>query len=255
MSGIFRLSYCMCAAVLASALAARARASPLLPPEPIRCAPCTPEKLRECPPVGPGCGNVQREPGCGCCSVCALRKGERCGVYTAHCGPGLRCSPEPSDPRPIHTLIHGQAVCAELEVAAASPNPGDVDTTSDQDSVLYMLGQNKPGDQQDMSDAHESIKAKINTILNKLVVHGPCHTELHQALDKIAASQHKLGEKFTTFYLPNCDKHGFYKAKQCETSLEGQEARCWCVSSWNGKRIAGTKDLLEDSDCQQELSY
>lgn len=43
---------------------------------------------------------------------------------------------------------------------------------------------------------------------------GPCHTELHSALDMIASSQQKLGEKFTTFYLPNCDKHGFYKAKQ-----------------------------------------
>lgn len=43
---------------------------------------------------------------------------------------------------------------------------------------------------------------------------GPCHIELHAALDIIASSQQKLGEKFTTFYLPNCDKHGFYKAKQ-----------------------------------------
>lgn len=43
---------------------------------------------------------------------------------------------------------------------------------------------------------------------------GPCHIELHAALDIIAESQQMLGERFTTFYLPNCDKHGFYKAKQ-----------------------------------------
>lgn len=43
---------------------------------------------------------------------------------------------------------------------------------------------------------------------------GPCHTELHAALETITSSQQKLGEKFTTFYLPNCDKHGYYKAKQ-----------------------------------------
>lgn len=46
---------------------------------------------------------------------------------------------------------------------------------------------------------------------------GPCHIELHAALDMIASSQQKLGEKFTTFFLPNCDKHGFYKAKQVRT--------------------------------------
>lgn len=45
-------------------------------------------------------------------------------------------------------------------------------------------------------------------------VQGPCHTELHASLDVIAQSQQTLGEKFTSFYLPNCDKHGFYKAKQ-----------------------------------------
>lgn len=43
---------------------------------------------------------------------------------------------------------------------------------------------------------------------------GPCHIELHAALDSITSSQQTLGEKFTTFYLPNCDKHGYYKAKQ-----------------------------------------
>lgn len=43
---------------------------------------------------------------------------------------------------------------------------------------------------------------------------GPCHIELHTALDSITSSQQRLGEKFTTFYLPNCDKCGYYKAKQ-----------------------------------------
>lgn len=43
---------------------------------------------------------------------------------------------------------------------------------------------------------------------------------MHAALDTITSSQQKLGEKFTTFYLPNCDKHGYYKAKQvCLSSV------------------------------------
>lgn len=104
---------------------------------------------------------------------------------------------------------------------------------------------------------HESLKARVNAIRNKLVQQvrqrisvtegeminaredlsleiilkmirslnvcfflcvfffkGPCHVELHAALDMIASSQQQLGDKFTTFYLPNCDKHGYYKPKQ-----------------------------------------
>ncbi|XP_038554062.1 insulin-like growth factor-binding protein 1 [Micropterus salmoides] len=118
-----------------------------------------------------------------------------------------------------------------------------------------MLGLNLPFDNQDTAEGQESIKTMVNAIRNKLVQQGPCHIELHAALDIIASSQQKLGEKFTTFYLPNCDKHGFYKAKQCESSLVGPPARCWCVSSWNGKKIPGSSDLLGDSECHQEVAY
>lgn len=55
-------------------------------------------------------------------------------------------------------------------------------------------------------------------------VQGPCHVELQRALDKIAKSQQKLGDKLTRFYLPNCDKHGLYKPKQVGTS-----SKCVCV--------------------------
>ncbi|TTG32365.1 Insulin-like growth factor-binding protein 1 [Bagarius yarrelli] len=212
--------------------------------EPIRCAPCTPEKLSACPVAPSGCKELIKEPGCGCCVTCALPEGALCGVYTAHCGTGLRCKPRADDPHPLHSLTRGQAVCTVDH--AAQDEAGDHGVP-----LHHMLGLDKAGD----PEAHESIKAKANAIRKKLMELGPCHTELHSALDTIAASQQALGEKFTTFYLPNCDKHGFYKTKQCETSLVGQPARCWCVSAWNGKRIAGSSDVHEDSLCHQEISH
>ena len=42
---------------------------------------------------------------------------------------------------------------------------------------------------------------------------------------------------------------------QCESSLVGPPARCWCVSSWNGKKIPGSGDLLDDSECHQEVTH
>ncbi|KAJ3595256.1 hypothetical protein NHX12_004560 [Muraenolepis orangiensis] len=218
-------------------------------PEPIRCAPCTQETLSQCPAVGPDCRQALREPGCGCCMACALEVGVSCGVHTAHCGQGLRCNPQLGESRPLHALIRGQGVCTQDQ------GQEDVDSIPDHGSLHYLLGLNRPLDPRDTPEAPESIKAKVNAILSKLVQQGPCHLELHSALDVIASSQQTLGDTFTTFYLPNCDKRGYYKAKQCESSLIGPPARCWCVSSWNGKKIPGSNDLAADSACNQELTH
>ncbi|XP_033993855.1 insulin-like growth factor-binding protein 1 [Trematomus bernacchii] len=233
-------------AAVALAVLAVVRSSPVVGPEPIRCAPCSQERLNDCPAIPVDCRQVLREPGCGCCMACALEKGASCGVHTAHCGEGLRCSPRPDEAMPLHALTRGQGVCTEDQ------GEGDV---PDHGSLHYLLGLNLPLDQ-DTAESQESITARVNAIRNKLDQQGPCHIELHAALDMISSSQQKLGERFTTFYLPNCDKHGFYKSKQCESSLVGPPARCWCVSSWNGKKLPGTSDLLADSsECHQEVTH
>ncbi|KAJ3598863.1 hypothetical protein NHX12_032826 [Muraenolepis orangiensis] len=228
-------------------------------PEPIRCAPCTPERLSECPAVAPGCEEeVLREPGCGCCLACALKSGDLCGIYTAPCGSGFKCIPKPGDPRPLYSLTHGQALCT----SSAEPEPQDTQdrvepevementaTRSDPGSSHYHHGHAKPYDPRAAADAQGSMKAKLNAIRKKLAEQRPCHVELQRALEKIARAQQKLGDNLTRFYLPNCDKHGLYKAKQCESSLDGQRGRCWCLSSWNGKKMLASADVPEDEEC------
>ncbi|XP_029938342.1 insulin-like growth factor-binding protein 1a isoform X2 [Salarias fasciatus] len=235
--------------------------SPVVGPEPIRCAACSPEKVSQCPAVAPGCAEVLREPGCGCCLACALKAGEPCGIYTAPCGSGLRCSPRPGDPRPLHSLTRGQAMCTESAEPEPTPETQTQDleepeaemenaaTISDPGSSHYLPGVSKPFDPRVTADAQESMKAKLTAMRRKLVEQGPCHLELQIALDKIATAQQKVGDKLTRFYLPNCDKHGLYKPKQCESSLDGQRGRCWCVNSWNGKKILGSTDLPADAEC------
>nr|XP_015826676.2 insulin-like growth factor-binding protein 1 [Nothobranchius furzeri] len=243
-------------AAVCFALVAVTLGSPVVGPEPFRCAPCTPERLSQCPVVAPGCAEVLREPGCGCCLACALKAGELCGIYTAPCGSGLRCTPRPDDPRPLHSLTRGQAVCTESAAPQPTPEPQTQDlaepepeldnsaTSSDPGSSPYLPGLGKP------YDVQESMKAKLIAIRRKLVEQGPCHLELQTALDRISKAHEKLGEKLTRFYLPNCDKHGLYKQKQCESTLDGQKGRCWCVSSWNGKKLLGSSDLPSEADCR-----
>ncbi|CAI5636929.1 galactosylgalactosylxylosylprotein 3-beta-glucuronosyltransferase 1 [Sarotherodon galilaeus] len=250
------------AAALCSVLLTGTLGSPVVGPEPIRCAPCTPEKLSQCPAVAPGCAEVLREPGCGCCLACALKAGELCGIYTAPCGSGLRCVPRPGDPRPLHSLTRGQAVCTESPEPEPTPEPQTQDheepeplemdnaaIISDPGYSHYLPGHGRPYDPRAAADAQESMKAKLIAIRKKLIEQGPCHLELQTALEKIAKSQQKLGDKLTRFYLPNCDKNGLYKPKQCESSLDGQRGRCWCVNSWNGKRILGSTELPADAEC------
>lgn len=100
-------------AVAALVCVAVVRASPVVGPEPIRCAPCMQEMLNGCPAVPADCKQVLREPGCGCCMACALEKGASCGVHTAHCGEGLRCTPRPDEARPLQALTRGQGLCTE----------------------------------------------------------------------------------------------------------------------------------------------
>lgn len=232
--------------------------------EPIRCAPCSPERLASCPAVDPSCDEVLREPGCGCCMACALKAGESCGFYTAPCGSGFRCLPKSGESRPLHALSRGQGICTENADTNADHNqapqtaePSDTDssTVAETGNPLVLSGQGKPIDPRVTAVAQESMKAKVNAIKRKLVEQGPCHVELQRALEKISKSQYKMGDKLTRFYLPNCDKHGRYKAKQCESALDGTRGKCWCVSPWSGKRAFGSADLPEDSECPLEQNH
>ena len=101
-----------------------------------RCPPCTPESLAACkPPPGAAAGpagdarvpcELVREPGCGCCSVCARLEGERCGVYTPRCGQGLRCYPNPGSELPLRALVHGEGTCEKHGDAEYSASPEQV---------------------------------------------------------------------------------------------------------------------------------
>ncbi|KAK2108513.1 Insulin-like growth factor-binding protein 2 [Saguinus oedipus] len=103
-----------------------------------RCPPCTPERLAACgpPPVAPSasvagttpvpCAELVREPGCGCCSVCARLEGEACGVYTPRCGQGLRCYPRPGSELPLQALVMGAGTCQKLRDAENGASPEQV---------------------------------------------------------------------------------------------------------------------------------
>ncbi|EHH52140.1 Insulin-like growth factor-binding protein 1, partial [Macaca fascicularis] len=78
----------------------------------------------------------------------------------------------------------------------------------------------------------------------------PCRIELYRVVESLTKAQETSGEDISKFYLPNCNKNGFYHSRQCETSLAGEERLCWCVYPWNGKRIPGSPEIRGDPNCQ-----
>ncbi|NXS62877.1 IBP1 protein, partial [Brachypteracias leptosomus] len=236
--------------------------------QPMHCALCTQEKLALCPPVAPGCPEAAPQPGCGCCQTCALGPGQLCGVYTARCRRGLRCHVPAGEPRPLFALLQGQGTCLSTSEAggtrtaepADSIEPEDMpleSTEMTQDQLLnyqlmFPIGQDKPILWNAIT-IYENMRAKRVSELKKWKEQGPCQKELYRALYKLAKAQQRSRGEIYKFYLPNCNKNGFYHSKQCETSLDGESAGCWCVYPKNGRRIPESPEMKGDPECQQYL--
>ncbi|KAG8510544.1 Insulin-like growth factor-binding protein 1 [Galemys pyrenaicus] len=234
--------------------------------QPWHCAPCSVEKLALCPPVPASCPEVTRPAGCGCCPTCALQLGAACGVATARCARGLSCRALPGEPRPLHALTRGRGAC--MPESDAVPSAEDTDAKDPaspesaapessemtQEQLLHNFHLMAPSSQ-DLSilwnaiSNYENIRARELASIKKWKE--PCQRELYRVLERLAKEQQKAGEELYKFYLPNCNKNGFYHSKQCETSLEGEQGLCWCVYPWSGKKIPGTVEIRGDPNCHQ----
>uniref|UniRef100_A0A5F9CFY4 Insulin-like growth factor-binding protein 2 n=1 Tax=Oryctolagus cuniculus TaxID=9986 RepID=A0A5F9CFY4_RABIT len=229
-----------------------------------RCPPCTPERLAACgPPPTEPCAELVREPGCGCCSVCARLEGEACGVYAPRCAHGLRCYPNPDTELPLRALVHGQATCQKLQDAS----PQQVADNADDHSEGTLVENNVDGTMNVLGVGVGVGRKALKTGMKELAVFREKIAEQHRQLGK--GGKHHLGleepkklwplsartlcqqeldqvlERISTMRLPddrgplenlyalqipNCDKHGLYNLKQCKMSLNGQRGEAWCVA-------------------------
>ncbi|XP_063778768.1 insulin-like growth factor-binding protein 1 [Pseudophryne corroboree] len=242
--------------------------------EPLHCAQCTEEKLALCPQVSATCPELARESGCGCCMTCALKRGELCGVYTARCGRALSCHVKPGEPRPLYALTRGQGTCMDAEdlekLKAADTtevkdyseheNTAPENTDLSQDQIPPFLRLFPDGfDKFDAWNAitvSERIKAKkfFDRKKTKEQHQGPCQRDLYKTMDRLTRIQQRTGEDVYRFLIPNCNRNGFYHSKQCETALDGERGKCWCVYPLTGKKIPGSPEIRGELNCQQYLN-
>lgn len=241
----------------------------------VHCEPCDEKALSMCPPSPLGCELV-KEPGCGCCMTCALAEGQSCGVYTERCAQGLRCLPRQDEEKPLHALLHGRGVCMnektyreQVKIDRESQEHEDP-TTAEGAEETYAPKVFRPSPKHSriselkaeavkkdrrkkltqakfVGGAENTAQTRANTApeLRQESEQGPCRRHMEASLQELKASPRMVPR---AVYLPNCDRKGFYKRKQCKPSRGRKRGICWCVDKY-GMKLPSMEYVEGDFQC------
>ncbi|KAK7154548.1 hypothetical protein R3I94_007769 [Phoxinus phoxinus] len=196
----------------------------------VPCEPCDQKALSMCPRVPEGCQLV-KEPGCGCCLTCALAEGQACGVYTGTCTHGLRCLPRNGEEKPLHALLHGKGVCTN-EKGYKPPHP-PIDVINSKKHAAVRKDKKK---QQEKLRTLGTMDYSPLPIDKHEPEFGPCRRKLDGIIQSMKDTSRVMA---LSLYLPNCDRKGFFKRKQCKPSRGRKRGICWCVDKY-GVQLPGT---------------
>ncbi|XP_010882707.2 insulin-like growth factor-binding protein 2-B isoform X1 [Esox lucius] len=233
------------------------------------CPSCTAERQAACPKLATTCTEIVREPGCGCCPVCARLQGEFCGVYTPRCSTGLRCYPTADSELPLEQLVQGLGRCSPKvdTIPQLTQDHWDMSMESQgteappqkkpaKDGSLWMWSKETA-----VRHAQNELKTKMKTNQHaeeprpSPPTKSPCEQELDQVLKEISKmtffDNRGPLENLYELNLPNCDRRGQYNLKQCHMSAHGQRGECWCVNPFTGVQIAKSTKVRGDPKCSQ----
>ncbi|XP_045915250.1 insulin-like growth factor-binding protein 5a [Micropterus dolomieu] len=234
----------------------------------VPCQTCDQKAMSMCPPVPVGC-HLVKEPGCGCCLTCALEEGQPCGVYTRPCTRGLRCLPKNGEEKPLHALLHGRGVCMNEKLYKMLHSSKDGESHDDamppapelmppQTKVPLYRGHidKKKAQAMEQANVRKNYLARPGLIrntdfsassLDKLEPEfGPCRRRLDSLIQSMKDTSRVLA---LTLHIPNCDKKGFFKRKQCKPSRGRRRGICWCVDRF-GLKMHGINYAGGDLQCK-----
>ncbi|KAJ4933032.1 hypothetical protein JOQ06_029870 [Pogonophryne albipinna] len=236
----------------------------------VPCEPCDQKALSMCPPVPVGCQLV-KEPGCGCCLTCALSEGQACGVYTGTCTQGLRCLPRSGEEKPLHALLHGRGVCTNEKGYKPAHPPIDRESREHEDTITIEITEElQPAkvpllpkdivnskkvlalrkEQRRKLGKQRSIGSPMDYSPLPIDKHepefGPCRRKLDGIIQGMKDTSRVMA---LSLYLPNCDRKGFFKRKQCKPSRGRKRGICWCVDKY-GVQLPGTDYSGGDIQCK-----
>ncbi|XP_061664105.1 insulin-like growth factor-binding protein 2-A isoform X2 [Syngnathoides biaculeatus] len=238
-----------------------------------RCPACTEERQDLCPRLSEPCAEMVREPGCGCCPVCARLEGETCGVYTPRCAAGLRCYPAPDSELPLEQLMLGQGLCRHTVDTETTSQENREQTSGETLELLSesgltdvhipskeatWMGPKESAVRQHRQEMMTKMKTnKVEEFKPTRPKQTPCQQELDQVLERISKMPFRDNrgplEDLYALHIPNCDRRGQYNLKQCKMSFYGQRGECWCVSPHTGRPIPAAPTVRGNPNCSQYL--
>ncbi|XP_038646139.1 insulin-like growth factor-binding protein 5 [Scyliorhinus canicula] len=74
---------------------------------------------------------------------------------------------------------------------------------------------------------------------------GPCRRQMEVVMQNLKKAAYLSPHEV---YIPNCDRKGLYKRKQCKPSKGKRRGLCWCVNK-NGLKLPGSDFLHRDFQC------
>ncbi|XP_062861874.1 insulin-like growth factor-binding protein 2-B [Trichomycterus rosablanca] len=232
-----------------------------------RCPGCTAEQQAACPkpPESDSCAELVREPGCGCCPVCARKLGEFCGVYTARCATGLRCAPNRDLDMPLDQLVRGHGTCEVRTDSTDAFEEREIEPDYGEPFGTRPPPQKRPN--KDVWQMKETMakhyqneqKARMMNRVEEPKVPRPKQSQCQQELDKVLDEISRMTfldnkgplENLYDLNFPNCDNRGQYNIKQCHMSTHGQRGECWCVNPHTGVQIPSSVRVRGDPNCSQ----
>ncbi|XP_063790024.1 insulin-like growth factor-binding protein 5 [Pseudophryne corroboree] len=231
----------------------------------VHCEPCDEKAMSMCPPTPVGCELV-KEPGCGCCMTCALAEAQSCGVYTERCAGGLRCLPKQGEEKPLHALLHGRGVCLnekiyrdqvniERESREEDPTTSDTDDNYNPkprkgmrgvpDHKVIALNNYRHKKQSAARMVSVESKSQTHSSPEYIIEIGPCRRQMETVMQDMKVAPRVYPR---AFYIPNCDRKGFFKRKQCKPSRGRKRGICWCVDKY-GLKLPGSDYAASDLQC------
>uniref|UniRef100_A0ABI7X1N7 Thyroglobulin type-1 domain-containing protein n=1 Tax=Felis catus TaxID=9685 RepID=A0ABI7X1N7_FELCA len=174
-------------------------------------------------------------------------------------------------PRPLQALLDGRGLCTNASAAGrlraylmpAPPTPGNSSESEEEHSAGSMQGQPFPSTHRLPDTKLQPLHTKMDVIKKghakdsqrykldyesqstdtqnfsseskRETEYGPCRREVEDTLNRL-----KFLDTLSPrgIHIPNCDRKGFYKKKQCRPSKGRKRGFCWCVDKY-GQPLPG----------------
>ncbi|MGH0155004.1 UNVERIFIED_CONTAM: hypothetical protein FKN15_037806 [Acipenser sinensis] len=233
----------LCVFCLAAVLALLSRLAEAVGPV-VRCEPCDVLALEQCNPLPSECAEKVREPGCGCCLTCALTEGKPCGVYTESITvyPTGNANDSEEERNTSSTDLQGVHSTHRSTESKTLAHPTKADLIrKDLTKKKQRWKVEHPSDPIIHMDTHNfSSESKQET------EYGPCRIEMETILNNLKI-MNILSPRGV--HIPNCDKKGFYKKKQCRPSKGRKRGYCWCVDKYGHTLPGYDGKAIGESHC------